>query len=201
MISLFHVSKWHALPKILMTSWVVISFSIVPYSSIYAQESGAGDADAGSSGAEDTGRISFGVTGANTKSFVKDITNANSTCLIIPLEYRADCLAQNLKEAGRKVRKKTYAPVKAELQIAAQAIDQIIIENLDEAAPLIKVGNKTYRPVKKEAVEQVNQQVTKVLEDTASKLIRAAGKSVTRKIHFQRIAKAVDSNKVLLRAA
>ena len=66
---------------------------------------------------------------------------------------------------------------------------------------LLKLATKTYRPIKKEAVEVVNQRVTKVVTESATRLIRSAGNSVTRKIHFQRVAKALNSTKVLMRSA
>lgn len=187
------------LANLTMVACIAVSFSLVPYTTGYAQE--GGESGGGNGGAEDRGARGQGVNRDATKSFVKDMETAKAQCINLPIEYRADCLAQAFKEAGAKVKKKAYDPVKTELQSAGQSIDEIILANLDELAPVIKVGNKTYRPVKKEAVEAVNQQVTQVVTETATRLLRSAGKSVTRKIHFQRIAKAVDSTKVLLRSA
>ncbi len=142
------------------------------------------------------------ISGTGTRSIVSLVGDgATKTCEIVPAIYRADCLAQSLNRTSKKIRNKAYQPVQSNLQSTANSINEIVEANFDADAPLAKAGNKTYRPVKKELLEQVHKQITKVIVESATTLIRSAGNSVTKKIHFQRIAKAIDSTKNLLRSA
>ena len=178
---------------------ISLSFLAMPATGISAHHGGSGDS--GSDGQNNGGGFTNSFSYGQTNVIAADISKANDICITLPIEYRADCLAQSLKTSASKVRKKNYIPIKNEISTTAQSIEDIVTENLDEEAPVIKVGNKTYRPIKKEAVAAVNQRVAKVVAESATRLIRSAGNSVTRKIHFQRIAKALDSTKVLMRSA
>ncbi|MCP4123937.1 MAG: hypothetical protein GY751_19490 [Bacteroidetes bacterium] len=135
-----------------------------------------------------------------TRSFERAMGEANSECISLSIEYRADCLAQSFREAGSKATKKVYDPVKNEFNTAAGNIENIVAANLDNEAPVFNEGGKTYRPIKSKNIAGVNRKVSKIVAETATRLIRSAGNSAARKVHFQRIAKAVDSTKVLLRS-
>ncbi len=190
--------------KLTSVALISLSFLAMPMTATYSQES---EGESGESGGSDGGGENTGGGFANSFSYAKtnaivaDVGRANDICITLPAEYRADCLAQSLKSSASKISKKAYIPVKNEISTTAQSIEDIVTENLDEEAPVIKVGNNTYRPIKKEAVEVVNQRVAKVVTESATRLIRSAGNSVTRKIHFQRVAKALNSTKVLMRSA
>jgi hypothetical protein len=55
--------------------------------------------------------------------------------------------------------------------------------------------------VKAEVVQQLNLEASNILEEAETKLLRSASSDAKRAIHYQRIAAAVGSNKVLLRSA
>jgi len=177
---------------------VSCAFTVVP-SAIASEGGEGGGGDSG--GSEITAPSNSGIANKSTRGFVQDIEKANFDCGNLPIEYRAECLAQAYRTAGSNISKKGYQPVKNELVSAAAEIEKIVTENLDEDAPVFMVGDKIYRAVKKEAIKNVNIRVKKVITETATRLIRSAGSSATRKVHFQRIAKAINSNKVLLRSA
>ncbi len=186
-----------------LTSVALISFSFLamPVASISAHHGGSEGGGADGGGQNVGGGFANSFSYGQTNAIAADVGKANDICKNLPIEYRADCLAQSLKSSASKVRKKAYIPVKNEISTTAQSIEDIVTENLDEEAPVIKVGNKIYRPIKKEAVAVVNERVAKVVTESATRLIRSAGNSVTRKIHFQRVAKALNSTKVLMRSA
>ena len=198
------MSNTKSISKLTSVALISLSFLAMPMTVTYSQH---GESESGESGGSDggdenaSGGFANSFSYAKTNAIVADVGRANDICITLPTEYRADCLAQSLKSSASKINKKAYIPVKNEISTTAQSIEDIVTENLDEEAPVIKVGNNTYRPIKKEAVEVVNQRVAKVVTESATRLIRSAGNSITRKIHFQRVAKALDSTKVLMRSA
>ena len=56
-------------------------------------------------------------------------------------------------------------------------------------------------PVKPETIVPLRQAAANVLEEAETKLLRSASSDAKRAIHYQKIAAAVGSNKVLLRSA
>lgn len=143
----------------------------------------------------------LGLTNARTAAIVLNLGNAISECNLLPQEYQADCLAQNFRETSKIVKASGYRSVNTELDSAAQQISQLIEQNLDASAPKLKLGKKTYRAVKKSAVAAINQKSAAIVTETSTKLLRSTGNSALKKVHFARIAKAVNSTKVLLRSA
>ncbi len=136
-----------------------------------------------------------------TDAVVSDVNSIVAECISLPVEYRADCLAQNLVEASKVVTTVGYSEVNRQLKSAGQKISREVSRNIDRSKPAIKRNGKTYRAVKKSAVARVNRKATRIVKSTAQKLIRSAGNSAVKKVHFTRIAKAVDNTKVLLRSA
>ena len=193
------ISAYKSFSKLTLVALVSLSFFAMPSTSMSAHHGGS--SDSGPDGDRGNGGGFSSLSHNQTNTIVADIGKANDLCKSLPLEYRADCLSQSLKTSVRKVRKKIYIPIKNEISTTAQSIEDIVTENLDEEAPVIKFGNKTYRPIKKEVLVAVNERVAKVVEESATRLIRSAGNSVTRKIHYQRVAKALNSTKVLMRSA
>ena len=69
-----------------------------------------------------------------------------------------------------------------------------------------KLGGKTVRTrpltaVRKERVKEVNRKAAAIMEEAETKLLRSAQASDRRLIAYAKIAKAVGSNKKLLRSA
>ncbi len=152
-------SAYKSISKLTSVALISLSFLAMPINSTFSQDSGHGESDASgeSEGAGENSGSGFANSFSyrQTNAIAADISKANDICKTLPIEYRADCLAQSLKTSASKVRKKAYIPVKNEISTTAQTIEDIVTENLDEEAPVIKVGNKTYRPIKKEAVAVV----------------------------------------------
>lgn len=150
---------------------------------------------------EPTVSISGNLTDEATDTIVAELESIVAECSGLPAEYQADCLAQNLQEASTVVNNAGYSEVNTKIRSAGNRISREVSRNIDRSKPTIKRNGKTYRAVKKSAVAKVNKVAAKVVTDTASSLIRSAGNSAVKKIHYARIAKAVDNTKVLLRSA
>ena len=138
---------------------------------------------------------------AATAKIIKPLVETDKNCEPIPFEYRLDCVLQGYKQAVRNTpNNRDYRAMKSDLSIAQRKLNRLVKANLDKEAPPLKVGNKTYRAVKKNVAESLNAQATQILEETATKLIRSAGSSKKRQIHYARVADAVHSNKKIFRS-
>ncbi len=143
---------------------------------------------------------SAGITDNDTNLIVNNLFFGTDNCIFLPEEYRADCLGQQLKEASTVVRKSGYRDANRELNNASKKISRLVSRNEDKSARKIRRNGKTYRAVKKSAVAKVNRRTEKIVSETSTKLLRSAGNSALKKVHYARIAKAVDSTKVLIRS-
>ena len=138
------MSNMKSISKLTSVALISLSFLAMPMTATYSQygESEAGDGGGENAGGGFANSFSYG----KTNSIAADVGRANDICITLPIEYRADCLAQSLKSSASKISKKAYIPVKNEISTTAQSIEDIVTENLDEEAPVIKVGNKNLSP-------------------------------------------------------
>ncbi len=210
---IFRKSNNYAI-KLLLGSAFVLSLNVFAFSS-----GGHGGGDGGDGGGEAAAtnraqkihkapkkprfqrETDQGINTRNTGTISADISGIASQCQSLPQEYRADCLAQELKEASRLVRNSGYKDANRQLNTASNKLTRLVKANEDKSAPKIRRNGKTYRAVKKSAVKKVNRQARKIVTETKTKLIRSAGNSALKKTHYTKIARAVDSTKVLLRSA
>ena len=136
---------------------------------------------------------------ANTEKVVDKLQRGEGVCRRLPSEYRADCMAKALRDAYQTASQPDYRGARKELQAASRALSNLVKQNADPKKPAVRVGNRTYRPVKKSAVKTVNRQATAILTETETRLLRS-GTGERRKAHYQRIARAVGSTKKLFRS-
>ncbi|WP_299811983.1 hypothetical protein [uncultured Roseibium sp.] len=136
-----------------------------------------------------------------TQAVVKQIQRGASECSRLEVVYRLDCLQRVFSQAsGATGRKPDYSTVNSELRKLSRTLKGIVGKNQDRKAPKAKLGNKSYRAVSKAALREVNKLASKAIEETATKLLRSAGNSQKRKVHYTRIANAVNSTKKILRS-
>ena len=136
---------------------------------------------------------------ANTDNVVSKLTRGEAICRKLPSEYRADCLAKTLRDAYQAARQPDYRSARKELQSASRALSSLVKQNADPEKPAIRVGNRTYRPVRKSAAKTVNRKAAAIVQETETRLLRSATGD-KRKTHYQRIARAVGSTKTLFRS-
>jgi hypothetical protein len=145
-------------------------------------------------------------------SVSKTIGNAAVFCdQLIDERYQVDCVGERLLAAARQLPQTAdYAEARAILTEAGQKIRALARANRAPNVPVGrargKINNTEVRtrplvPVKRESIKAVSRQAANILQEAETKLLRAAAASDRRLIAYAQIAKAVGSNKKLLRSA
>ncbi|GAA6200499.1 hypothetical protein [Aquicoccus sp. SU-CL01552] len=155
----------------------------------------AGGAGAGGEGGGSTSGLSTRATAAVTRTLKRDFMR----CQKLTEVYRFDCYRIVYRLSARKlVGNQAYRPARQVLESVEKSIDKVVRTYADPTAPRKRAGFQAYRAIKPAAVSQAKRDVTKVLAEAETTLLRSAGKDNS---HFASIAQAVNSNKVLLRSA
>jgi len=154
--------------------------------------------------------VSAAASVPSTSTVVGLIESISETCAPVGSEYRVDCIASELEVvAARLPESGDYNEARLILKDAAQELNKLSRQNVDRTKPRVRVklppesGRSTTQAlaaVKPEAVASVNEAAIEVLENATTVLLRSAENSANRAVHYQQIAQAVDSNKVLLRS-
>ncbi len=128
-----------------------------------------------------------------------------------PPEYLVDCLAEQLQEIADALRPTgDYAEAKEILEEAAEDLRALARANVDPTKPLVRASGRvrgkriTTKPlvaVRPERAAAVKLQAADILAEAETKLLRSAETSDRRLIAYAQMAKAVGSNKTLLRSA
>ncbi|MCV2867421.1 hypothetical protein OEW28_02105 [Defluviimonas sp. WL0002] len=175
-----------------------------------------GDSD-GEGGCEEPGpektNPATPVTENTTDQIVDVISTAQETCSDewINDTYRIDCIRQTLLlAAARLPNRGDYAPVKDALLDAADKLDRIVEQNASASSGRVTppIGGRPLAPtlpplraVSPEAQERAVAEAIAVLEEAETILLRSAENSERRLVHYQQVAQAIDSTKVLLRSS
>ncbi|GAA0293660.1 hypothetical protein [Rhodovulum strictum] len=149
------------------------------------------------------GSVSDGTTGL----VIRDIAEARALCSQIQRpEYIVDCLSQSLGSIAAKMPRGDYQDARNVLAQAARELGALAAANRDREQPRIRLrlpsGETTppLSPVRREALAATNAAAAQILEEAETRLLRSAEGSERRMVHYQRIAAAVGSTKVLLRS-
>jgi|GEM_PF-4243684 len=136
-----------------------------------------------------------------TRAIVLQLQRGTDRCNRLQVVYRLDCLGEAYAQAaGVAGNRPDYAAATSQLRKVSRQLKGIVRKNQDRNAEKAKLGNKSYRAVKRDALRSANQQATKIIEEAATQLLRSAGNSKKRKVHYTRIANAVNSTKKILRS-
>jgi hypothetical protein len=115
--------------------------------------------------------------------------------------YHIDCLASVLARAASTVeRRQNYRQAGRELRSLSRKLKSIRSKYADPSAPAITKNRRTYRAVSKANLAKANREAIAAIDETVTKLLRSAGNSEKRKVHYAQIATAVGSTKRLLRS-
>ncbi len=148
---------------------------------------------------------------AFTTVVVNGIAAARAFCADLNDDaYRVDCLAERLGVVADGIPADSdYGDVQAVLKETSRKLNDLARANRDRnrsAARAARGGDATSErttrrlvPVSPGAFASVNQQATAILEETQTVLLRSAD-TPNQLAQYSRIAEAVGSNKVLLRA-
>lgn len=156
-----------------------------------------------SSGSEQSGSERLRVAFADdvTQAIVNQIKRGAAECNRLDKVYRLDCLRQTYnRAAGATGNRRDYSAANGELRKLSRALNGIVRQNLDRKAPKVKSGSKSFRAVSQEALREANRQANQAIGEATTRLLRSAGNAQKRKVHYTRIADAVNSTKKILRS-
>ncbi|MEM5585752.1 MULTISPECIES: hypothetical protein [unclassified Roseibium] len=152
-------------------------------------------------GPEGSGTVRLVFADDVTGAIVRQINRGTAECGRIDKVYRIDCMRQVYKQAaGATGNRRDYSAVNGELRKLSRTLNGIVGKNVDRKAGKIKVGNKSYRAVTRKALRQASGQASQAVSEAATKLLRSGGNAKKRKVHYTRIANAVNSSKKILRS-
>ncbi|MFV2053386.1 hypothetical protein [Aliiroseovarius sp. YM-037] len=146
-----------------------------------------------------------------TNVIVKALNEVQDFCRRIePKEYQIDCLAERLEATARSLPTTgEYADVRSAILEASERLAAVARRNRSPSLPAAtaRAANNPTRttsrplvPVASERLAAANRQATAIIEEAETTLLRSAESPENRMSHYQRIAAAVGSNKVLLRS-
>ena len=167
----------------------------------------------------DDGPGNFGISGpsvtvsdSQTAAIVTQLRQIELLCQAMGDEYRIACFAQTYRELAKDIPANgDYVEAKAAILDAANKLDAVVRSNVDRRKPALRARMKTgsgttvttpaIAAVRADRAPQLNQQAANIVAEAETVLLRSASSDARRAIHYQRIAAAVGSNKVLLRSA
>lgn len=159
----------------------------------------AGEGGGGGGGADSGGGQSSGLSSRSTRAVVTTLTRGFDRCGTLPQVYKFDCYRHTYKLAAQKLdSNQAYAEAAKALVLVEETLTQAVKKNLDPAQKPVRKGLNFYRAVKPAAVPQVKRQTERAMRQAETILLRSPAE---KKVHYVRIAEAVNSNKVLLRSA
>ncbi|PRY72468.1 hypothetical protein [Marivita geojedonensis] len=175
-----------------------------------------GGSNAGSPGDDNRRQIVSGpavpVSDAQTAQIVNQLNQIQQICEFMGDEYRIACFAVNYRALAERIPARgDYAEAREVLLDTARKLDNLVRSNLDRQKPALSARIRTetgqsvptppMRAVQQPRVPQLNRQAASIVEEAETILLRSASSDAARAIHYQRIAAAVGSNKVLLRSS
>ena len=194
-----------ARPHSLHVAVLAVALTLTGVSDGYSQSTGG--SSRGSSGSQTEGAAT--PSDFVTSSIVGNLSAARAECASYNPIYRIDCLRQRLLDIARRIpRGPAYAEARQIIGRAASQLGSIQAANADAGMPKQRSRRnqrlreaKVYTAVKREKLKQAMQQAGRVIEEAQTQLLRAGENSEKRSSHYQKIAAAVGSTKVLLRSA
>jgi len=188
----------------------------------YAQV-GGDDIGGGGGGRGDDGRggtnnpmvnsgPSVEATQSQTTLIILQIDQNERLCGALGDEYIIGCFARTYRELAKDIPANgDYAEARETILKTARELDNLVRRNIDRQKPAVTArmttpsGQTVRTPpiaaVRADRAPQLNRQAADILEEAETVLLRSASSDATRSIHYQRIAAAVGSNKVLLRSS
>lgn len=148
-----------------------------------------------------------------TRSVTTALENGRDFCDAIPVVWQVSCLADQFRRVARDLPVNgDYGPVRDALEKAARDLDRVTKTYAQPGASKQRYGTRetptrpaiTSAPltsVAPAAVPQANAAALAIVEETETVLLRSTQNSRNRQLHYQEIAAALDSTKVLLRSA
>ncbi|MCF6233813.1 MAG: hypothetical protein L3J36_12075 [Rhodobacteraceae bacterium] len=139
-----------------------------------------------------------GLNNATTNKLVRFLERGIKRCRSLDSVYRYDCYRHNYNAAaGQLDGNAAYAVPLAAIRDLERVLQQVVARNGDPNAPTARKGRGVFRAVKPASTAKAKEVFRQALDQAATKLLRSSEGAGT---HYARIAQALDSNKILLRA-
>ena len=147
---------------------------------------------------------------AYTAVVVSGLAAVKKFCGALDEAYRIDCLAERFSVLSQSIPKNSdYAEVQRVLKSASDQMASLARSNRSKELPRGKAtapgSNQTttrpLTPTSRATSAQVNRQAQAILASTETLLLRSGAGSRSKTLQYAKIARAVGSNKVLLRTA
>ena len=146
-----------------------------------------------------------------TEDIARRLEAAGRFCAGLPAsEYQVDCLGDALGQIARDLpRTGDYAEAHTAIDQASRKLRKLARDNADPELPRGVVRGRgedaglltsQLTPVRSDRLAAVNREAATIIEEAETILLRSAEASALRKVHYQTIAAAIGSNKVLLRS-
>ena len=151
-------------------------------------------------------------TTPQTTQIVNQLGQIQRICEFMGDEYKIACFATTYRDLAEEMPANgDYAEAREVLLDTARKLDTLYRRNLDRQKPALTARIRTdngrtkptppMRAVRADRAPQLNQQAANIVAEAETVLLRSASSDASRAIHYQRIAAAVGSNKVLLRSS
>ena len=151
------------------------------------------------------------VSRATTRAIVQSVEGAAAFCAGMDTAYRVDCLADQLAILARTMAPAgDYAPARAAIAEAAGKMETLARANASRSIPRrpaqsarspARKSSRPIVPVEPARQAAVAQEAVAIVEELQTELLRSSENSDRRKLPYQQISAALESNKVLLRSA
>ncbi|MEX0284368.1 MAG: hypothetical protein AB3N23_07125 [Paracoccaceae bacterium] len=139
-----------------------------------------------------------GLSNSTTNRVARLIQRSGPQCQRLDKVYRYDCYRVAYTLAAREMEgKAAYAEAYKAVAKVANLLNREVSRNLDRKAPAIQRRGQTFRPVTPQAAPKIKAKATRAIEEAETTLLRSASSKGN---HYTKIAAALNSNKVLLRA-
>ena len=146
-----------------------------------------------------------------TEDIARRLEAAGNFCASLPAnEYLVDCLGDALGQIARDLPGTgDYAEARKAIDQASRKLRKLARDNADPDLPRGVVRGRgenaglltsQLTPVRSDRRAAVNREALAIIEEAETILLRSAEASASRKVHYQTIAAAFGSNKVLLRS-
>lgn len=152
-------------------------------------------------------RRAAGVSDRVTQSVVLTTNDVERLCSSLGAEYRIDCLADGLKAAaGTLPSNGEYKAARASMKKASSDLRKIARKYRDKSKKDVSTGRTTrWRGTKASAVKieklaVANREARAVIQEAETRILRSGENSGKRRVHYQKIARAVGSTKRILRS-
>jgi len=135
---------------------------------------------------------------STTNRLVRFLEKGIELCQSLDTVYRYDCYRQNYSSAaGKLAGRSAYAVPLAALLDVERVLNRIVAQNTDPTVAKVRKKGDTFRAVTPASTAKAKETFRQALDEAATVLLRSDQGSGT---HFARIAQALNSNKILLRA-